>query len=168
MRSWENRSYEEANLFNPAFLAIIAYQCVKGYEGENVYPAPYILPFLVTPFILHKDTRAAMPHKINSTFSTWISQPEGTLVKAGYSERARAISPYVKEALMFSFSHHLLKISDNNYYLRCSSGVTIPITEENRYSQEVMDCFKKSLFCGRWFARGGKIETIMALLGVQP
>jgi len=168
MRSWETRSDEEANLLNPAFLSIIAYQCVKGYQEEVGFHAPYVLPFLVTPFILHKKTREKLPNRINTTFSTWISQPEGTLAKAGYAHRASSIVPYVKESLFFSFSHELLQPRKDHLSLLYNPKIKIPLTLNDQFSCEVEDCFKKSFFCGRWFARGGKIETVMALLGVKP
>ena len=168
MRSWETRSDEEANLLNPAFLSIIAYQSVRGYQEEVGFHAPYVLPFLITPFILHKKTRQQLPSRINTTFSSWIAQPEGTLAKAGYVQRASSIVPYVKESLLFSYSHGLLNPTDDHYSLSYNPKIAIPLTSKDKFSQEVMECFKKSLFCGRWFARGGKIETIMALLGVKP
>ncbi|MDO9326623.1 MAG: DUF6521 family protein, partial [Methanoregula sp.] len=68
MRPWGKRCIEEANLFNPAFLSVIAHQCVKGYEDESGSNVPYILPFLIAPLILHKNTRDNLPSSIATKF----------------------------------------------------------------------------------------------------
>src|SRR4030042_6732456 len=108
MKPWQKRSSEEANLLNPAFLALILHQCVKGYCDAGQSKAPYVLPFLIIPLVLHKGTREALPVKVSTTLSTWITRLQGVQAKTGYAERARSIVPYVKEALIFAFSHQLV------------------------------------------------------------
>ncbi len=78
MRPWDKRSLEEANLLNPAFISIICYQCVKGYCETAGKSAPHVLPFLVTPLVLHKKTREDLPRTVSTTFSTWTTQIQGT------------------------------------------------------------------------------------------
>jgi len=168
MRTWDKRSFEEANLLNPAFLSIICYLCVKGYCEKGSKNAPYILPFLVTPLVLHKKTRENMPRTVSTTFFTWISRPQGAQAKIEYAQRTRSIVPYVKEALVFSLSNKLLKSTENCSFQIDSLNLKIPSKEDDLFTNEVLECFKKAYFCGRWFAHTGKIETSMALLGVKP
>ena len=67
MRPWDERSTEEANLLNPAFLTVLSYQCIKGYNETAGKNAPYVLPFLVTSLILHKRTRESLPRGISTS-----------------------------------------------------------------------------------------------------
>lgn len=166
MRPWEERSIEEANLLNPAFLTIISYQCIKGYNEIAGKNAPYVLPFLVTSLVLHKNTRESFPRSISTQFSTWATQTKGTQAKMGYADRTRSIVPCVKEALVFGVVNKLLIIS--NGYFRTDKKIIVPSHPDNETTPEVVDCFKKAYFCGRWLAQAGKIETVMALLGVKP
>ncbi|KKG03534.1 three component ABC system middle component [Methanosarcina mazei] len=166
MRPWDERSTEETNLLNPAFLSIISYQCIKGYNETEGKKAPYVLPFLVTSLILHKRTRESLPRSISSHFTTWITQTEGAQAKIGYADRTRSIVPCVKEALTFGLANQLFTISDDSFETNQNISVTSHLN--NGATEEVIDCFKKAYFCGRWLARAGKIETIMSLLGVKP
>lgn len=167
MRPWYKRSLEEANLLNPAFLSIILQQCIKAYSDTAQRNAPYVLPFLVTSIVLHKRTRDALPRGINTTFSTWVTHIQGSHTKIGYPERTRSIVPYVKEALAFALANNMV-IADDDGSLRVKQQIRIPTSSDDIVTDEVVMCFKKADFCGRWFARAGKIETVMALLGVKP
>ncbi|MGA2518153.1 MAG: three component ABC system middle component [Thermodesulfobacteriota bacterium] len=167
MKPWQKRNSEEANLLNPAFLALILQQCVKGYCDGGQTKAPYVLPFLIIPLVLHKGTREALPVKVSTTLSTWITRLQGVHAKIGYAERARSIVPYVKEALIFAFSHNLVCFEGSDS-LKVSQLIKVIASSDCMASDEVSECFKKAHFCGRWIARTGKIETAMALLGVKP
>lgn len=166
MRSWDERSTEEANLLNPAFLTVVSYQCIKGYQETARKNAPYVLPFLVTSLVLHKKTRESFPRSIRTHFSTWITQTKGAQAKIGYPERTRSVVPCVKEALDFGLANQLLTISNGSF--GTNQNIRVPSRINNETTAEVVDCFKKAYFCGRWLARAGKIETVMALLGVKP
>jgi hypothetical protein len=167
MRAWESRSIEEANLLNPAFLSVLLVECIKGYTSEEKEQAPYVLPFLVLPLVLHKKTRLALPGTTRTIFASWISKKEGTLAKAGYPERALSLKPYIKEALLFSLANGLIQVDGKG-------GLQVLMTNSKRKgtgaerTEEVEDCIMRSSFCGRWFARVGKVETVMTFLGVRP
>lgn len=165
MRPWKERSIEEANLLNPAFLTVISYQCIKGYNKTAEKNAPYALPFLVTSLVLHKKTRESFPRGTSTHFSTWI-QNEGAQAKIGYAERTRSTVPCVKEALTFGLANKLITISNGSFTI--NQNINVPLHSNNEITEEVVDCFKKAHFCGRWLGRAGKIETVMALLGVKP
>jgi len=167
MRPWEKRSVEEANLLNPAFLTIISYQCIKGYSETVESGAPYILSFLVSPLVLHKKTRESLPRAVSTSFSTWIIRVQGSQARVQYAERTRSLVPCVKEAMAFGLAHKLFTL-DSNSSLVISQDVRDPSRSNDDFTDEVADCFKKAHFCGRWIGRAGRIETVMALLGVKP
>lgn len=101
MKPWVERSLDEANLFNPAFLSIISYQSIKGYNEISKTVAPYVLPFLVCPLILHKRTRKSLPKSLRSPFHSWITKIEGTEAKTKFLINAKIFTPYIKESLIF-------------------------------------------------------------------
>jgi hypothetical protein len=117
--------------------------------------------------VLHKITRENIPRGVNTTFSTWITQRQGAHAKIGYPERTRSIAPYVKEALAFALANQLLTNNSDGSF-STNQNVAIPSRSNDNITDEILECFKKAHFCGRWLARAGKIETVMALLGVKP
>ncbi|KPA16463.1 hypothetical protein MHK_003322 [Candidatus Magnetomorum sp. HK-1] len=167
MKAWKDRCIEEANLFNPAFICIISYQCIKGYCETAQGGTPYILPFVVTPLILHKNTRESLPKNVNAIVSSWITNIDHSHVRIGYPERIQSIVPYVKESLSFALINKLIEV-DNDGSLYVNQNVKIPSTINHDTSGEVIGCYNRAFFCGRWFAKSGNIETILALLGVRP
>lgn len=168
MRSWEDRSIEIANLLNPAFLSAIIYQSIKGYAIESrKTKCPYVLPFLVISLVLHKRTRDSLPRQVTSTFSTWLTQIRGSHAKLNYSERTKELVPFVKEAIMFGLTNQLL-ILDGTGSLNINQKISLPTHSNKNITEEVINCYKRAYFCGRWIAKAGKIETVMALLGVKP
>ena len=168
MRAWANRSTEEANLLNPTFIGLLCFQVIKEYCGVTKNETPYPLPFLTIPLILYKKTRLSLPSSVRTTFVSWILGPEGTQVKARYAAHARSLTPIVKESISFAIQDDFLSITEKGNFALCSETIQLPNQRSPDFTDEVVDCFKQAGFCGRWFARAGKIETIMALLGVKP
>ncbi len=167
MRSWEARSIEEANLFNPAFVGLICSEAIKEYCKAGNKEAPYQIPFVIAPLILHKKTRESLPSRVSKTFVAWVSSLEGTGAKMTYAEHAKALVPVVKESLIFSIINESISISSDGN-LTPGPKIIKTLNQSSDLTDEVLDCFRKSAFCGRWFASAGKVETVMALLGIKP
>lgn len=168
MRIWENRSAEEANLLNPIFMGLICYQTIQGYCKTAEKGAPYPLPFLIAPLVLYKRTRLSLPLRVSTPFVTWILCPDGTQAKTKYSVHAKSLVSTVKESLSFAIKHEFLSITPQGEFVPGENAVRDYSKTSSDFTEEVMDCFKRAGFCGRWIARAGKIETVMALLGVKP
>ncbi|MHB1697448.1 MAG: three component ABC system middle component [bacterium] len=167
MRAWEYRSAEEANLLNPPFVGGICFEVIKGYCDKTKKDAPYILPFLAIPLVLHKNTRDSLPATVRATFGSWALSPEGTLAKMKYAAHAKSLVPIVKEAVSYMLKNKSLSITqDGNFELGDNDKLSKQTPSD--FTDEVKDCFKRATFCGKWFACAGKIETVMALLGVKP
>ena len=167
MRAWQCRSAEEANLLNPPFMGGLCYEIIKEYCKNTQKEAPYILPFLAVPLVLHKNTRDSLPKTVSTTFVSWALSPAGTQAKAMYAAHTKALVHVVKEAVSFVLKNGSLSITQNG---NLELGLNNKFSKQTPldFTDEVNDCFKRATFCGRWFARAGKIETIMALLGVKP
>ena len=168
MRAWEYRSPEEANLLNPPFVGGLCFQTIKEYCNKTKDEAPYPLPFLAISLVLHKKTRESLPSSIRTTFVSWVLSPEGTQAKAKYAAHAQALAPVIKETISFAVKNDMLVITQSGNFALGLKHKKISAQAPNDFTDEVNDCFKCATFCGRWLARAGKVETIMALLGVKP
>jgi hypothetical protein len=165
MSQWESRPQEEANLLNPAFCALIIALAVEDYVKDSPDGMPFSLAFLILPIVLHKPTRDALPQRTTRALSSWLDEHEEH--RATFAERARALSPHVREALLYDLVHERLKLNDPGLLLvgkktRGFAGYLATATEE------VKDCLSKAQFVGRWMSSAGTVPTIFALWGVRP
>jgi hypothetical protein len=162
---WEMRPREEANLLNPVFLAVLASQAAIGHRDVTGSGLPWALVYLVLPAVLHQETREALPRAISSDMAGWTrSQP---LLLGGLAERARALRPLVKEALLFGLAHGLLQrdgalLEPGRLRRR---GSTLPWREP---TEDFRACATRAAFFGRWCAVSGTPPTIYALWGLRP
>ncbi|WNY25461.1 three component ABC system middle component [Methanolapillus millepedarum] len=167
MIDWSKRNEEEANLFNPPFLSILCYESIKNYNEETKLNSPFILPFLIIPFILHKKTRDRLPSTTRTQFTTWMVNETNSSLKIDYNSRANAFVPYVKEAIIYSCNTNLIQFSrEGNFEIR--TKLSKDIYSNEIFTEDALECIKKASFCGKWFARSGDINTIMLFLGVRP
>lgn len=165
MTLWRARSIEERNLLNPGFCSMLLWQSALAYGSERKAAMAIELSFLVLPFVLHRETRESLPRKITTSLPTWLA--EQPIVRTRLGERASALRPFTREALVFGGSHGLLSLS--------ADGVLANDTMKRRVaaglkptSDEVRACAKRAEFFGRWLEKAGDKETVMALLGVRP
>lgn len=162
--AWVDQPLEEARLLNPAFLGAIVWACTEGYGSETAKGLPYALAFVALPVVLHRPTRDTLPSGIRSSLPLWLSDNPRALV--GFAERASSLVPAVKAALLFASKGGLLSIADGR--LIAQRRPKVMKTVEAETTDEVRQCFGKGRFVGRWFARAGNVDTVMALWGVAP
>lgn len=162
--SWTDRPVEHARLLNPAFLGALLWSCSKGYGTTDEEGLPYALSFVAMPLVLHKTTRELLPRSTRTSLATWLSN--NTQVHVGFSERAAALVPMVKDALLFGSNGGLLEISSVRVIARTRPRAMARL--ERGASDEVKSCMKKAEMVGKWFASSGDYTTVMALWGVAP
>jgi hypothetical protein len=134
-----------------------------GYLEEGAKGMPYAVSFLVLPIALHKATRDAFPASISTKLHVWLQ--ENQVARVGLSSRAKGLVPYSREALIYSISSSLLKISPEGLLVPTKAKVKLPKWDKD---SEASSCIKKAQFLGRWLARAGDTVTVFALLGVAP
>ena len=110
MTIWTERSREEAFLLNPSFLALLVWSTTVGYREVTGTGLPYELAFLALPISLHRHTREALPRGIQTSLAAWLQ--ENTYFRVGFSERAKALAPFVREGVLFGSTHGLLAIDN--------------------------------------------------------
>lgn len=164
LRSWEKRSPEVASLFNPAFTSLLVCTALLEFMKEDEYKAPYALPFILLPLILHPQTRMKLPRSSRTAFFAWITKEENAAIKVGFANRAKNMAPYVKDALFFALKNNRLSINqDGMIEIPSDTKVSVPTS-----TAEVSDCVRAAKLCGKWFSTIGDLKTAMALLGVKP
>lgn len=164
MRVWNERAREEARLLNPSFLGLTLWSAAAGFREASGAGLPFQLAFLVAPVVLHKATRDALPRSPRTSVAAWLE--ENPIFRAGLAERANALSPYVREALLFGAAQDLLAIEGGRIVPAQSVRPLSGYLRDS--SDEVRDCVRKAATAAKWFAAAGSAATVMALWGVKP
>lgn len=166
MRSWKDRTVEEANLFNPAFSSTLIAATVDSYSKATKRPLPFPLAFIVLPIILHAKTRSDLPRSTATALLPWIqSNPE---LIAGFGERVIRLRSVSREALLFGTLHGTLAISGEG---GLAVGAERRAPTEKRtalFTLEARECVERASFVGRWLAPAGGTATIFSSWGIAP
>jgi hypothetical protein len=163
MKSWNSYPVEIANLFNPAFCALLLRNAAKGYEERRGIPLPFELAVLVLPIVLHAESRRLLPGTTRTKFHNWLaSKPE---FRIGLSERIELLVPITKAAIIFAALHKVLELGP-----ACSLAATSKRIASRSVSanSEVSSCDKSAYFFGKWIADSTDSATVFSLLGIRP
>lgn len=164
MRAWSERTREEAHLLNPGFLGLVVWSAASGFHEADGAGLPFQLAFLVAPVTLHKGTREALPRSPRTSLAAWLE--ENPIFRAGLAERALALSPFVREGLLFGAAQDLFALASGRIVPAARSRGLARYLRES--SDEVRDCINRAGFVSKWFASAGSPTTVMALWGVKP
>lgn len=162
LQSWEKRAPEEANLLNPAFVAVVIYALARGHEKESKTPLPYILTFVALPLLLTPFLRDLVPSTVKTNLPGWLQDNEGALLD--FPERSQALVPWVQQGMLFAFRANNLTLESEA--LRAGTLGRRP--RNFTTSEEVELIRQRAYFVGRWFAGSGNPTTLMGLFGLQP
>lgn len=166
MLSWNERSIEEANLFNPAFCALLITKAAGEYKRKSELNYPFALMFLILPIVLHQQTRKLLPATTVTDLLPWIQNNKSHLIK--FPARVKSLEGVTRESLIFGLQANFLLINEKGE-IEVGSGF-MPPTEKKTplFTEEVRDCIERAGFIGRWFASAGTIATIYAAWGIKP
>lgn len=166
MEAWARRAVEEANLFNPAFCAMLIAKACKDYLKRGQEPLSFSLAFLILPIVLHPRTRAALPYSTVTSLLSWAQEHRADLTEFGM--HSRSLLPYTREAIMFGVAGRVLAI-DESGRIQVGDRYTAPTPKRTElFTDEVRDCLDRAGFVGRWFADAGTPSTIYSAFGVAP
>lgn len=161
---WQERPREVANLFNPAFTALLLAKTLASYAGSEPPGMPIALSYLVLPIILHPDTREALPRTASTTMYGWIA--ENAHLKAVFPGRARKSIPFTQEAIRFGIMYGKLAVAGPSLVIGARKFALNAAPPDA--TDEVKVCLQKAAFLGRWFATADSPPTILATWGIQP
>ncbi len=165
MTTWAERSHEERALLNPGFCANLLWHAASGYTRDGDSALSFEESFVVLPFVLHRDTREALPRSGRTSLAAWLD--DNPLARGRVTSRARLLVPFTKEALAFGGVHGFICFDGGR--LRAEASWKRAVKRAlAASSDEVRDCAKRADFIGKWFAQAGSAATVLALIGVRP
>ena len=166
MQTWQKRAVEEANLFNPAFCAVLLAKAAEEFTKKTQQPMPFPLAFLILPVVLHRATRDALPGSTVSALLTWIQDHRDQLVN--FSGRVRSLQAITREAILFGMQHETLAVADSGAIAVGARRQSATEKRTGLFTDEARDCVDRAGFLGRWFAAAGTPATIYSAWGIAP
>jgi len=155
MTEWAQRPRLEATLLNPALLSVLLAPAAHEHEKAKAR-MPWPVAFLILPLVMHRPTRVVLPRDTRTHFSTWVRRHP--LLRAGFPERAVAMTPLTREGIRYGMRAGILDLQDGTL-----GGVAL-----DRPAGEVGQLMKAAGLIGRWVAKTEQPSTAFALLGVAP
>jgi hypothetical protein len=164
MTDWIDRPYEEVALLNPAFVATMIWKAAHGYHLEVGRGLPFVLTFLVPAIVLNHKRRESFPRDVRTSLAAWLE--ENGEVHLGFPGEVRAYVQITKEGILFGIAYQALAVDSLGSIrpVQLARGAASKISSNTDDFRQIS---KASEFVGRWFARGGTPETILAYLGVR-
>jgi hypothetical protein len=166
MIEWNQRTFEEANLFNPAFGAALITRTLTDYVDASEQPLPFPFAFLVLPIILHGETRESLPRRTVTPLLVWVQDHPDKLI--GFADRCRRMKRVSAEAVMFGLAHGTLALTGDGGLVAGRNSIILERSFLAGLTEEVRNCFARAAFLGKWFSAAGSPATIMSAWGVTP
>lgn len=161
---WSERPTEEAALFNPAYCGELIARCTTEYEAARAASLPLSLAFLVLPLTLHAPTREVLPGRSNATLVTWAAE-RGPQI-ADLPDRALALRPATREAIMFAVQHEALAIDSAG--LRLGARPFRLSAKRPEATRDAEASRRAAGLLGRWFANQGGAGLVLQAVGLRP
>lgn len=162
--SWVDRPREEANLFNPPFMAVVIAKVAQGYHRESGRGVPIPVAMLGATLALSPGFRAARPNTLRTSMIAWLTS--NSEQRLGLGERAASLADPLREGILFGTAHGALDVTAAAELLPGSlnQGRSAP----RDLGQEVPAILSAAEFLGRWFAAAGPPANVLVLWGLSP
>ena len=161
---WATRPREEAALFNPAFCGELIVRTVASYFQAKSHGFALPLAYLILPLTLSAQARAALPRRSDTTFVTWAGLHRVLL--ADLPQRATALRPVTREALLFMVQHRALGLAGDGFV---PGAAPLKLARKlGDTTNEVGDIRVAASTIGRWFAQQGAPTQILQTMGIRP
>lgn len=164
LKPWRNRVPEEAHHFNPAYCGALTYEFVCAYENAKSVSPSFALVFCALPLALHPATRDRLPYSIRTGLFSWLeSNPDA---RVGFADRARNLTPYVREALRYAAAHKVIYFERGGVITagpKRASFTPRVLEDTTADVRETVNAIRK---IARWFAAAGDTPTILAAWGI--
>lgn len=161
----EHYSFEEINLYNPAYVGVVLYQAIREYQAKRGSGFHCGLIYIAGPMSLSPRYSRILPTTVATPIAGWASEHEGELI--GFAGVVSAYADIVNSAIVFLLEHEAVLLDDEGRYFL--SDTTLP-QKPNYVIKDVR--FKESFLAagllGRWFAEASTVESVYAQLGIRP
>ena len=159
---WETA---EANHFNPAYCGALIYEFVRAYKKAKGVAAPFALVFCALPIALHPATRDRLPRSIATRLFPWLQNNHD--VRVGFAERARNLTPYVRQAFCYAVARRAIEFNDDGLVIVGPKRASFTPTALAATTTEIRDTVRAIRKIARWFAAAGDTSTILAAWGIR-
>ncbi len=166
MTVWNKRVVEEANLFNPAFCAVLLAKASEEFTKKTQQPFPFALAFLVLPVVLHHGTRSALPGSTVTSLMPWIQEHREQLVN--FAGRVQSLRAITREAILFGTQNETLAVAGSGGIAIGARRLTATERRTGLFTDEARECVERAGFLGRWLAAAGTPATIYSAWGIAP
>lgn len=166
MQPWPKRVVEEANLFNPAFCAVLLAKTSNEYSKKTQRPLPFALAFLVLPVVLHRGTRSTLPGSTVTPLLPWVQEHREQLVN--FSGRVQSLRPITREAILFGTQNETLAVAGSGGIAVGARKLSATERRTPLFTEEARECVERAGFLGRWLAAAGTPATIYSAWGIAP
>jgi Family of unknown function (DUF6521) len=159
---WEKRPFEERNLFNPAFCALILASSIRAYQKEAGGPMPYSLALLVLPLCLHQETRDEIcANKLISFLRVFARRPD---LLVDFVGRTRSLIQHTMESFALLASRNCITVNN------AGNVGLLPrkVSPAALSTDDAEKCRIAASILGRQFAQINDRVTIYTSLGVRP
>lgn len=160
MNTWNNRPFDVANLYNPAYLGRIMTAYVESYSKTTGRGLPLEILYVTLPLIFVKSYRDRLPLRSNALFHKWLM--ENNDIKFNYFSSVKQLLPYIKEALIFLVQRKIILLEGNELCLINSIKQKLKTD-----TLEVQSTLKKAVFMGKWISKIEEPEMIYSFMEVQ-
>ena len=161
---WEERSAEEARVFNPAFCGELIGRTVSEYYRTRQATLSMVTAFIVLPLTLHRPTREALPGRANTAFAGWVA--EHTALLAELPQLAKRLRPVSREALLFDLRHQILALEGGELLPGAK-----PVRRSMRPAVSTVEAHavrRAAGLLGRWFASQHSQASVLQGVGIAP
>ncbi len=165
MKTWIERTREEAHLLNPPFCCITLTSACAGFTELSGQPLPFALAFMVLPIVLHKNTRESLPRTTRTSVPAWLQ--EHAEARIGFHKRLMALKPHTREAMRYGLGFDLMAMGDSGL-IRCIVTNTRINRAIRSLDGDAQECVSRARLLGKWFGTSASTETLMALWGIRP
>lgn len=162
---WIDRAPEEANHFNPAYCGALIYEFTRAYENAKRSPASYALIFCALPIVLHAKTRGRLPSSTVTRLLPWLEKNQD--LRVGFAERARSLTPYVREALRYAVARDAIRFVDGGCVAKGDRRASFTPRVLEDATPDIQETVHSIRMTARWFAVSGDVPTILAAWGIR-
>lgn len=166
LKPWgDRRAVANANHFNPAYCGVLIYEFIRSYKKAKGSDAPFALIFCALPIALHPRTRDRLPRSTVTKLFPWLQQNRD--VRIGFADRARNLTPYVREALRYALARRAIGFTENGLVVVGPKRASFTPTAADEATPEIRDTVDAIRKIARWFAAAGDTSTILAAWGIR-
>lgn len=167
--SWNQRSADYGNLFNPAFLMVVLGAACNGFETEQTdlsdereLGMPFALLFVAAPMALSLEFNEARPTRLTGSLVKWAKKHPA--IVANLSTATYSLVPAVREAIVYGLRAEQLVVGDKGRFRPGPGHGNLELDVRTGLAGHV----NNAAFAGRWLCKSGGAAAILENFGLRP